>query len=101
MSGDAPEGRSNRQSGRAELVQRITVLLGEIEALGQRTDDVPAPLLIEMRAILEKARRVLEACTQRSKSAASTGESDPQPDVDQEILERMYRALGTNRTPKR
>ena len=37
------EGQSGRQSGRAELVQRITVLLGEIEALGQRADDVPCP----------------------------------------------------------
>jgi hypothetical protein len=99
MSGDATEGQSGRQSGRAELVQRITVLLGEIEALGQRTDDVPAPLLSEMRAILEKARRVLEACA--SKNAAAAGDGDPQPDVDQEILERMYRALGTGRASKR
>ena len=99
MSGGAPEGRSEGQSGRAELVQRITVLLGEIEALGTRADDVPSPLLSEMRAILEKARRVLEACT--SKRAAAAGGVDPQPDVDQEILERMYRALGTGRSPKR
>ena len=101
MSGDATEGQSGRQSGRAELVQRITVLLGEIEALGQRADDVPPPILIEMRAILEKARRVLEACTGRPKTAAADGEGDPQPDIDDEILERMYRALGTSRTPKR
>jgi hypothetical protein len=99
MSGGAPEGRSGGRSGRAELVQRITVLLGEIEALGQQADDVPSPLLSEMRAILEKARRVLEACT--SKSTTAAGDGDPQPDVDREILERMYRALGTGRSPKR
>ena len=52
-----------------------------------------------MRAILEKARRVLEACT--SKRAATADEGDPQPDVDQEILERMYRALGAGRAAKR
>jgi hypothetical protein len=98
MSGDATEGRSGRQSGRAELVQRITVLLGEIEALGQRADDVPPPILSEMRVILENARRVLEACTQRAKPDT---DGDPQPDVDREILERMYRALGTGRSPKR
>ena len=103
MSGDATKGQNGRPSGRAELVQRITVLLGEIEALGQRADDVPSPLLSEMRSILEKARRVLEACTSRAKPAAAgtDGEGDPQPDVDREILERMYRALGTSRTPKR
>lgn len=98
MSGDATQGRSGR-SGRAELVQRITVLLGEIEALGQRAADVPPPILTEMRAILENARRVLEACTQRPKPVV--GDGDPQPEIDQEILERMYRALGTGRAPKR
>ena len=86
------------RSGRAELVQRITVLLGEIEALGQRADGVPSPLMVEMRAILENARRVLEACRQRPKPAVADG--DPQPDIDQEILERMYRALGTGRSAK-
>jgi hypothetical protein len=99
MSGDATEGRGGRQAGRAELVQRIRVLLGEIEALGQRADDVPPPLLIEMRAILEKARRVLENSAQPP--ARAQGEGDPQPDVDQEILERMYRALGAGRRSKR
>lgn len=99
MSGDATKGQSGRPSGRAELVQRITVLLGEIEALGQQAGDLPSPLLIEMRAILEKARRVLEACTRRSRRDADDG--DPQPDVDREILERMYRALGTGRAPQR
>ena len=78
VSGDSRE----RQNG--ELVQRITVLLGEIEALGQQAADVPSPLLTEMLAILEQARRGLVG-----------------PDVDQEILARIYRALGTGRTPKR
>ena len=78
MSGDSRERRNG------ELVQRITVLLGEIEALGQQTGNVPSPLLTEMLAILEQARRGLA-----------------EPDVDQEILARIYRALGTNRTPKR
>jgi hypothetical protein len=100
MSGDATQGRSGRGSGREELVRRITVLLGEIEALGQRADDVPPAILTEMRVILENARRVLEACTRRAKPAVD-GDGDPQPDIDREILERMYRALGTGRTPKR
>ena len=100
MSGDATQGRSGRRTGRAELVQRITVLLGEIEALGQRADGVPSPLMSEMHAILENARRVLEACTQRPKPAADA-DGDPQPDVNQEILDRMYRALGTGRAAKR
>jgi hypothetical protein len=78
VSGDSRERRNG------ELVQRITVLLGEIEALGQQADAVPSPLLTEMLAILEQARRGLA-----------------EPDVDQEILARIYRALGTGRTAKR
>jgi hypothetical protein len=84
VSGDSSQGQNGRSSDRTELVQRITVLLGEIEALGQQSSDVPSPLLTEMLAILEQARRGLA-----------------EPDVDQEILARIYRALGTGRTPKR
>lgn len=101
MTGDTPELRSDGPCGRAQLLERLAVLLGEIEALSQRADEVPPPLLTEMYAILEKARRVLENCGQRMRGAATEddGEGDPQPDIDRDILERMYRALGTGRPP--
>jgi hypothetical protein len=49
--------------------------------------------------MLEKAHSILENGAQPSTCAESDG--DPQPDVDREILERMYRALGTGRASKR
>ena len=72
--------------------------MGEIETLSQRADQVPSSLMIEMHAMLENARRILEKCGQRP---VDKDEGDPQPDVDREILERMYRALGAGRPAKR
>ncbi|MBN9091219.1 MAG: hypothetical protein J0J01_30240 [Reyranella sp.] len=93
-SNEAPGGRSCR----AQLIERIGVLVGELEALSQRADQVPSSLVIEMRAMLENARRILEKCGQRP---ADRDEGDPQPDVDRDVLERMYRALAAGRSAKR
>ena len=96
-SNELPTGPSCR----TQLIERIGVLVGEIEALSQRADQVPSPLLVEMHAILENARRVLENCAERSQGAVDVEDRDPQPHVDRDILERMYRALGAGRLPKR
>jgi len=88
------------RSCREQLIERITILVGEIETLSQRADQVPSSLVVEMHAMLENARRVLENCAQRAKDAGEP-EGDPQPEVDRDVLERMYRALGTGRPPKR
>ena len=92
-SNELPTGRSCR----TQLIERIGVLVGEIEALSQRADQVPSPLLVEMHAILENAHRVLENCAGRSKGATDAEDGDPQPDVDRDILERMYRTLAAGR----
>jgi hypothetical protein len=81
-----------------QLIERITVLVGEIEALSQRAGQVPSSLMVEMHAMLENARRILEKCGQRP---LDRDEGDPQPEVDREILERMYRTLGAGRSPAR
>jgi hypothetical protein len=96
MTGESKELRTGR-SCRAQLIERIGVLVGEIEALSQRADQVPSPLLVEMHAILENTRRVLENCARRSKGAMDAEDADPQPEVDRDILERMYRALAAGR----
>jgi hypothetical protein len=95
MTGESKGLRTGR-SCRTQLIERIGVLVGEIEALSQRADQVPSPLLVEMHAILENTHRVLENCAGRSKGATDV-EDDPQPDVDRDILERMYRALAAGR----
>jgi hypothetical protein len=69
-------------------VARISRLLMELEELTRESDDVPAATLNRARADLEKARRVI-----RPWMVCEEIEGDPQPEVDDERLERMYRDL--------
>jgi hypothetical protein len=96
MNGDVAECRGGSLSCRAQRVERIAALLGEIEELGHRASEVPLPLLIDMLETLENARRILRCYAQVTLSAADEAD-DPQPDVDSEILERMYRTLAIGR----
>ena len=69
-------------------VARISRLVTELEELTRTSDDVPAATLNQARAGLENARRAI-----RPWMAIDEIEGDPQPDVDDERLERMYRDL--------
>lgn len=69
-------------------VARITRLLSELEELTRKSEDVPPMTMSQARLGLERARRVI-----RPWMATDEVESDPQPDVDDERLERMYRDL--------
>ena len=69
-------------------VARIARLLSELEELTETSKDVPAATLTHARASLDKARRIIRPWT-----ALDELDSDPQPDVDDERLERMYRDL--------
>jgi hypothetical protein len=69
-------------------VARIARLLGELEELTETSIDVPAATLTHARASLDKARRIIRPWT-----ALDELDGDPQPDVDDERLERMYRDL--------
>jgi hypothetical protein len=69
-------------------VARIARLLTELEALTRTSEDVPAATMKRARASLERARRIV-----RPWAATDEVESDPQPEVDAERVERMYRDL--------
>jgi hypothetical protein len=69
------------------ITGRIEALLGEIEALSHGAEDVPASLL-------DRAHRVLEACALRKTDDEG---SDPQPEVDGDMMDRMYRSLAAGR----
>ena len=97
MNGDTTVCRGDDLSCRAQRVERIAALLGELEELSHRANDVPLPLLIQMLDTLEKARGILKNYAQRTVGAATEG--DPQPDIDSDMLERMYRTLATGRRP--
>src|SRR5690349_5457380 len=81
--------RGAKPSSPVELqVARIARLLTELEQLTTESDDVPVDTLTQARLGLERARRVI-----RPWMATDEVEGDPQPEVDDERLERMYRDL--------
>jgi hypothetical protein len=69
-------------------VARISRLLSELEELTSTSPDIPTTTLNHARASLERGRRVIRPWT-----VFDDVEGDPQPEVDDERLERMYRDL--------
>src|SRR4051812_7296457 len=99
MSGDITESPRDAPRRSARQIARIAALLGELEELSGDVTEVPFSLLIQTRASIAKALGVLKHCEQLAGRARSDedDESDPQPDIDGDLLERMYRMLGTGR----
>lgn len=89
------EFRKKGPSRPAPQIANIAALLKELEVLTDRATGVPAPLLRQTRITIEHTRRVLNDYVQLAQGVApkDEGDGDPQPDVDNEILERMYRDL--------
>jgi hypothetical protein len=90
--GTAPGVRS---AGIVEFrVARITRLVSELEELAHLSNRVPSTTLDKARAGLEKARRVVRPGTAADRQPLEDDvEDDPQPELDDERLERMYRLL--------
>lgn len=87
----APSGAAAEVShaGIADLrITRITRLLSELEELTRLPTHVPPTILDQARNGLERARRIVGAPT----VAADLGGA-PQPVLDDERIERMYREL--------
>jgi hypothetical protein len=76
-------------------IVRIMGLLGELEELTTSARALPLPLLLQTRKSIEKARRVLNSCAavESPRLPPESDEGDPQPDIDREMLERMYKNL--------
>ena len=83
----APSQGAPKPSAVELQVARISRLLTELEELTRLSEDVPTTTMTKARAGLEKARQVIRPW------AADEFEGDPQPDVDADRLERMYRDL--------
>ena len=84
-----PRAPSAKTTSVVELqVARIARLLSELEELTETSKDVPVATLTHARASLDKARRIIRPWTSPDEL-----DGDPQPDVDDERLERMYRDL--------
>ena len=101
MSADITELRRTGPSRPVERIARIAALLGELEQLSQSARNVPLPLLMQARTSIEKARGVLENCARMTASAAHPDdrEHDPQPEVDNDVLDRLYGSLKAGRRP--
>jgi hypothetical protein len=91
--GTAPSARS---AGIVEFrVARIARLVTELEELTRLSSNFPPATLDQARADLDKARRIVRPWTaaNRRQLEEEDVEGDPQPDLDDERLERMYRLL--------
>ena len=73
-----------------EQLGRIVRLLGELEALSRDTRDLPSTLRLRAQASIDLASGVLQAVRA---GAEEDGADDPQPEIDREVLEKMYRDL--------
>ena len=76
--------KAARQHSLEQQIARITALLDELDELNGGGEAVPAWLAGQAEATLSRARLSLRP---------AADESDPQPQVDREALERMYRSL--------
>ncbi len=76
-------------------VARIAQLLDELEELARASDNFPPGIVGQAHAGIERARKILQPCSESERSAGRENdiEDDPQPDVDGEMLKRMYRKL--------
>ena len=90
--GPAPDARS---TSIVELrAARIARLLTELEELTRSPRNVPLTTLDQARASLEKARRIVRPWTAANRQQLQDDpEGDPQPELDDERIERMYREL--------
>ena len=73
-----------------EQIDRIVDLLGELNTLTDDAKDLPPTLRLRARASSDLARGLLKEVFARLEENAT---DDPQPEIDREALERMYRDL--------
>jgi hypothetical protein len=78
----------DRQARLQQQIARITALLEELEGMAYGAAQIPPSLLARTHAAVGEARARLRPAHL---------ETEPQPDVDREAVERMYRALDPER----
>jgi hypothetical protein len=89
-------GRSAGRQVRLERqIARIEALLEELEELSGGVQHMPVSLVAHAQAGLRQARALLRPAPDRPYGIQ--GEPDPQPEIDREVLERMYRSLDRKR----
>ena len=89
-----PHHRS-RQIRLEQQVARISALLEELEDMDLGSQDVPLSLIAQAQAGIRKAGDSRRSAPEQPHGVQ--GEPDPQPFIDWEVLERMYRSLDSQR----
>jgi len=79
---------TDRRARLEQQVARITALLDELEGMTGGAESVPVSLLARAQGAVGEARAWLRP---------APGEPDPQPEVDREAVEQMYRSLEPER----
>ena len=76
-------------------IARIAKLLDELEKFARTTENLPPPIAGQTHAGIKRGRRILQPWSgpEREVGREDDIEGDPQPDIDGEMLERMYREL--------
>ena len=79
-------------------VARIGRLLDELEELTSTSEGHGLAIVGQSRAAIKKARETLQQWPEAERNAqrSSDSEDDPQPEVDGEMLERMYQSLNSD-----
>jgi hypothetical protein len=95
LNGPDLAGEEHSEQALEGQVARVARLLEELEALAGYAKSCPPATLAYARTTIEKARRLLRplAGGEPKPKLADDGEGDPQPEIDDEKLERMYRVL--------
>ena len=76
-------------------IARIAKLLDELEKFARTTENLPPPIAGQTHAGIKRGRRIPQPWSgpERKVGREDDIEGDPQPDIDGEMLERMYREL--------
>jgi hypothetical protein len=88
-----PAGRNTRVL--KLQIARIAKLLDELEQFARTTENLPPTIAGQTYAGIERARIIVQPFSgcEREAECEDDIEGDPQPDIDGEMLERMYREL--------
>ena len=96
-SADLARSRQRGRKQRPRLkpqIERINVLLEELEGITGHSSEVPSAMLAWARTIVCKAEQKLGLRdTAQQATPILDEEGDPQPHVDREALERLYHSL--------
>ena len=88
-----PAGRNTRNL--KLQIARIAKRLDDLEQFARTTENLPPTIARQTHAGIERARIILQPFSgcEREAGREDDIEGDPQPRIDDEVLERMYREL--------